>query len=80
MPHIYFKEKVELQAHKINNAIGQAILPMADEAYRQTGAGQHGVATATGVREVWIGASFIWAQRIWKTKLNVFRMRLLGRQ
>lgn len=69
-------------AHKINNAVGQALLARRMQKPRiiaETGAGQHGVATATvcalfGLRcEVYMGTEDMERQR-----LNVFRMRLLG--
>src|SRR5207249_10488151 len=69
-------------AHKINNAVGQALLARRMGKPRiiaETGAGQHGVATATvcalfGLRcEVYMGTEDMERQR-----LNVFRMRLLG--
>ncbi len=69
-------------AHKINNAIGQALLARhmgKTKVIAETGAGQHGVATATvaalfGMEcEVYMGAEDIERQ-----KLNVFRMELLG--
>jgi tryptophan synthase beta chain len=69
-------------AHKINNAIGQALLARRMRKPRiiaETGAGQHGVATATvcalfGLRcEIYMGSEDIERQR-----LNVFRMKLMG--
>ena len=69
-------------AHKINNAIGQVLLAKRMGKPRiiaETGAGQHGVATATacallGFRcEVYMGSVDVERQR-----LNVFRMKLLG--
>ncbi len=69
-------------AHKINNALGQAILAKRMGKQRliaETGAGQHGVATATGAAftglkcEIYMGAEDIQRQA-----LNVFRMKLLG--
>jgi tryptophan synthase beta chain len=69
-------------AHKINNAIGQALLAKRMGKHRiiaETGAGQHGVATATvcalfGLKcVVYMGSEDMRRQR-----LNVFRMRLLG--
>ena len=69
-------------AHKINNALGQALLAVRMGKQRvvaETGAGQHGVATATacallGLRcEVYMGAEDMARQA-----LNVVRMRLLG--
>jgi tryptophan synthase beta chain len=69
-------------AHKINNTIGQALLARRMGKRRviaETGAGQHGVATATAAArfglacEVYMGAEDVRRQR-----LNVFRMRLMG--
>ena len=69
-------------AHKINNALGQALLAVRMGKRRviaETGAGQHGVATATAcallglVCEVYMGAEDVARQA-----LNVVRMRLLG--
>ncbi|MFZ4573778.1 MAG: tryptophan synthase subunit beta [Phycisphaerales bacterium] len=69
-------------AHKINNTLGQALLTLRMNKERiiaETGAGQHGVATATAAAhfglqcEVYMGAEDIRRQR-----LNVTRMRILG--
>ena len=69
-------------AHKINNTIGQILLARRmgkDRIIAETGAGQHGVATATVAAkfnmecEVYMGEEDIVRQA-----LNVFRMRLLG--
>jgi tryptophan synthase beta chain len=69
-------------AHKINNALGQALLAKKMGKKRliaETGAGQHGVATATGAAlcglecEIYMGSDDIARQ-----SLNVFRMKLLG--
>ncbi|MEK9142552.1 MAG: tryptophan synthase subunit beta [Nitrospirota bacterium] len=69
-------------AHKINNAIGQVLLALRMKKKRiiaETGAGQHGVATATAAAmfglecEVYMGTEDMQRQA-----LNVFRMRLLG--
>ena len=69
-------------AHKINNALGQALLAVRMGKHRvvaETGAGQHGVATATACAlldltcEVYMGAEDMERQA-----LNVVRMRLLG--
>ena len=69
-------------AHKINNVLGQALLARRMKKPRviaETGAGQHGVATATAAAllglecEVYMGAEDVERQA-----LNVFRMRLLG--
>ena len=69
-------------AHKINNAIGQALLAKEMGKTRiiaETGAGQHGVATATACAKynikcvVYMGSTDIERQ-----KINVYRMKLLG--
>jgi len=81
---IYLKREDLLHtgAHKINNTLGQALLAIKMKKPRiiaETGAGQHGVATATvaalfGLKcDVYMGTEDIQRQA-----LNVFRMRLLG--
>lgn len=81
---IYLKREdlAHTGAHKINNAIGQALLAKKMGKKRliaETGAGQHGVATATGAAlaglecEIYMGSDDIARQ-----SLNVFRMKLLG--
>ncbi|MGB3058068.1 MAG: pyridoxal-phosphate dependent enzyme, partial [Candidatus Omnitrophota bacterium] len=81
---IYLKREDLLHtgAHKINNTIGQALLAVEMGKKRviaETGAGQHGVATATvaalfGLKcDVYMGTEDIVRQN-----LNVFRMKLLG--
>jgi tryptophan synthase beta chain len=69
-------------AHKINNVLGQGLLAQRMKKHRviaETGAGQHGVATATIAAllgqecEVYMGAEDVERQA-----LNVFRMKLLG--
>ncbi|HET7344125.1 MAG TPA: tryptophan synthase subunit beta [Methylomirabilota bacterium] len=69
-------------AHKVNNVLGQALLAQRMKKKRviaETGAGQHGVATATACAlldlecEVYMGAEDVERQA-----LNVFRMKLLG--
>jgi len=81
---IYLKREDLLHtgAHKINNTIGQALLAVKMGKKRliaETGAGQHGVATATvaalfGLKcDVYMGTEDIRRQ-----SLNVFRMKLLG--
>jgi tryptophan synthase beta chain len=71
-------------AHKINNTLGQGLLARRmgkERIIAETGAGQHGVATATvtallGIQcEVFMGAADVARQA-----LNVFRMKLLGAQ
>jgi tryptophan synthase beta chain len=81
---IYLKREDLLHtgAHKINNAVGQALLARRMDKHRviaETGAGQHGVATATvcalfGLRCL----IYMGAEDVQRQALNVFRMRLLG--
>ena len=84
MPHIYFKREDlnHTGAHKINNAIGQAILAKRMGKKRiiaETGAGQHGVATATVCARYGLECIiYMGAADMERQKLNVFRMRLLG--
>jgi len=81
---VYFKREDlnHTGAHKINNTIGQALLARRmgkPRVIAETGAGQHGVATATAAAllglecEVYMGAEDVRRQ-----KLNVFRMKQLG--
>jgi len=69
-------------AHKINNTVGQALLAKRMNKPRliaETGAGQHGVATATVA--AWLGFEceiFMGEEDIQRQSLNVFRMKLLG--
>ena len=83
-PKIYLKREdlCHTGAHKINNTVGQALLTRRMGKKRviaETGAGQHGVATATVAAlfgfecEIYMGTEDIERQA-----LNVFRMRLLG--
>ncbi|MFC1769046.1 tryptophan synthase subunit beta [Nanoarchaeota archaeon] len=69
-------------AHKINNAIGQALLAKHMGKKRiiaETGAGQHGVATATACAKLGIKCEvYMGTKDIERQKLNVFRMKLLG--
>jgi tryptophan synthase beta chain len=69
-------------AHKINNTIGQALLARRMGKTRliaETGAGQHGVATATVAALFGFGCEvFMGAEDIARQEPNVFRMRLLG--
>ena len=81
---IYLKREDLLHsgAHKINNTIGQALLAKRMEKTRliaETGAGQHGVATAIAgalfelKTDIYMGAEDVERQ-----KMNVFRMKILG--
>jgi tryptophan synthase beta chain len=69
-------------AHKINNTIGQALLAKRMGKTRliaETGAGQHGVATATAARAMGMRCTIYMGEvDIERQKMNVFRMRLLG--
>jgi tryptophan synthase beta chain len=83
-PRIYIKREdlCHTGAHKINNTIGQALLAKELNKKRiiaETGAGQHGVATATAAAlfglkcEIYMGEEDVRRQEI-----NVYRMELLG--
>ncbi|GAB3046191.1 tryptophan synthase subunit beta [Virgibacillus ainsalahensis] len=69
-------------AHKINNTIGQALLTLRmgkKKVVAETGAGQHGVATATVCALLGLECVvFMGEEDIRRQKLNVFRMELLG--
>jgi tryptophan synthase beta chain len=69
-------------AHKINNAIGQALLARRMGKSRiiaETGAGQHGVATATVCALMGLKCVvYMGTEDMRRQELNVFRMRLLG--
>jgi tryptophan synthase beta chain len=69
-------------AHKINNAIAQSLLAKKMGKSRiiaETGAGQHGVATATGSALVGLDCEiYMGSEDMRRQALNVFRMRLLG--
>ncbi|MDG7021500.1 MAG: tryptophan synthase subunit beta [Nitrososphaerota archaeon] len=69
-------------AHKINNALGQALLAKRmgkERIIAETGAGQHGVATAMACAALGLKAEvYMGTEDIERQKLNVFRMKLLG--
>ena len=69
-------------AHKINNALGQALLAKRMGKKRviaETGAGQHGVATAMACAVLGLKAEiYMGTEDMKRQKLNVFRMRLLN--
>jgi tryptophan synthase beta chain len=69
-------------SHKINNVLGQALLARRMGRTRliaETGAGQHGVATATAAALLGLSATVYMGSRdIERQQLNVFRMRMLG--
>ncbi|GAB6099305.1 tryptophan synthase subunit beta [Halanaerocella petrolearia] len=81
---IYLKREDlnHMGAHKINNTLGQILL--ADKMGKEriiaeTGAGQHGVATATAAAMFGLECEiFMGAEDIERQRLNVFKMRLLG--
>jgi tryptophan synthase beta chain len=81
---IYFKrdELNHTGAHKINNCLGQILLALRMGKTRiiaETGAGQHGVATATVAARFGLPCVvFMGATDIERQKPNVFRMKLLG--
>lgn len=81
---IFFKrEDLNLTgAHKINNTIGQALLTMRMGKTRiiaETGAGQHGVATATAcARFGFPCVVYMGEEDVRRQKLNVFNMRTMG--
>jgi tryptophan synthase beta chain len=83
-PKIYLKREDlnHTGAHKINNAIAQAILAKRMGKQRiiaETGAGQHGVATATACARFGLGCViYMGVQDMARQALNVVRMRLLG--
>lgn len=69
-------------AHKVNNTIGQALLAKMVGKKRiiaETGAGQHGVATATIAARLGLECVvYMGADDVERQKMNVYRMRLLG--
>src|SRR5881409_1299302 len=83
-PKIYLKREDLLHtgAHKINNAIGQILLARRMGKRRtiaETGAGQHGVATATVCALFGLECVvYMGAEDMRRQALNVFRMQLLG--
>src|SRR5271154_6362523 len=83
-PKIYLKREDlnHTGAHKINNTIGQGLLALRMGKKRiiaETGAGQHGVASATAAALFGLQCDvFMGAEDIRRQALNVFRMRLMG--
>ncbi len=69
-------------AHKINNVLGQCLLARAmgkPRVIAETGAGQHGVATATACALLGLDCEvYMGAEDVQRQALNVFRMELLG--
>ncbi len=83
-PRIFLKREdlAHTGAHKINNALGQALLAKRMGKQRiiaETGAGQHGVATATACALLGLDCIVYMGEvDVHRQSLNVFRMRLLG--
>lgn len=83
-PKVYLKREdlTHTGAHKINNTLGQALLAQMMGKKRviaETGAGQHGVATATAAAMFGLECDVYMGEEDMKRQsLNVFRMRLLG--
>jgi tryptophan synthase beta chain len=81
---IYLKREDLLHtgAHKINNCLGQGLLAARMGKRRviaETGAGQHGVATATVAARLGLECTvYMGTEDMERQRLNVFRMRLLG--
>src|SRR5438874_5985223 len=81
---VYFKREdlAHTGAHKINNALGQGLLARRMGKRRiiaETGAGQHGVATATVCAMLGLDCIvYMGEEDIERQSLNVFRMKLLG--
>jgi len=83
-PKIYLKREDLLHggAHKINNTLGQALLAKRMGKQRviaETGAGQHGVATAIACAALGLETEiYMGSEDMRRQALNVFRMRVLG--
>ena len=81
---IYLKREdlAHTGAHKINNALGQALLAKRlgkERVIAETGAGQHGVAAATACAMLGLQCIvYMGVEDMRRQSLNVFRMRLLG--
>ena len=81
---IYLKREdlAHTGAHKINNTIGQALLTLRMGKKRviaETGAGQHGVGTATAASVFGLQCDvYMGSEDIRRQSLNVFRMKLMG--
>jgi tryptophan synthase beta chain len=80
--HLKREDLLHTGAHKINNAVGQALLARRMGKRRiiaETGAGQHGVATATVCALFGLDCViYMGAEDVHRQALNVFRMQLLG--
>ncbi|MGI9540388.1 MAG: tryptophan synthase subunit beta [Miltoncostaeaceae bacterium] len=84
VPRLYLKREdlCHTGAHKINNALGQVLLAKRMDKGRiiaETGAGQHGVATATASALLGLDCCvYMGREDMRRQRLNVVRMRLLG--
>src|SRR5436309_2617480 len=82
--HIHFKREdlCHTGAHKLNNAVGQALLALRMGKKRiiaETGAGQHGVATATVCARFGLDCTvYMGTEDMRRQSMNVRRMKLLG--
>ncbi|HEY5647021.1 MAG TPA: tryptophan synthase subunit beta [Pseudomonadales bacterium] len=83
-PQVYLKREDlnHTGAHKVNNTIGQALLAKRmgkPRVIAETGAGQHGVATATVAARLGLECQvYMGAEDVKRQSLNVYRMKLLG--
>ncbi|MFH1407294.1 MAG: tryptophan synthase subunit beta [Candidatus Omnitrophota bacterium] len=83
-PRIYLKREdlCHTGSHKINNTLAQVLLTLRMKKPRviaETGAGQHGVATATAAAMFGLECDvYMGAEDVERQSLNVFRMKLLG--
>ena len=83
-PKVWFKREDlnHTGAHKINNTVGQALLAKKLGKQRiiaETGAGQHGVATATVAARLGLECHiYMGAEDVQRQSLNVYRIKLLG--
>src|SRR6056300_1222489 len=83
-PQIYLKREDlnHTGAHKINNTVGQALLAKRMGKTRiiaETGAGQHGVATATVAARLGLACDvYMGEEDVHRQSLNVYRMKLMG--
>ncbi len=80
--HLKREDLAHTGAHKINNTLGQALLTARMGKKRviaETGAGQHGVATATAAARFGLACEvYMGSEDVRRQKLNLFRMELLG--
>ena len=80
--HLKREDLCHTGAHKLNNALGQALLARRMGKGRiiaETGAGQHGVATATVCARAGFECTvYMGSEDMWRQSVNVRRMRLLG--